>query len=382
MTRLTEALERARATATEGTPRLVPKPGDAQRNASAWNFEEEPVDVAGERSASVDLPTAWKLDAEVPEPKVTAKPLPEASPVAPESTARPERKAEVKQDTEPQPDKHDRGKQAAARTVDVQKAEVVEAAPKTARVVKELDFERMEVKLADIAKLALGGHTAPSVIEQYRSLAAAVHHAQLQNDAQVLMITSAVEGEGKTLTSTNLALTLSHSYHKRVLLIDADLRRPSIHHLLQLDNTVGLGDTLKQSHPHGALPVQRLLPTLWVITAGQPNSDPMGALVSDTMKQFLVDAAEQFDWIVIDTPPVALLPDANLLAAMVDTALLVVSAGTTPHGLVTRAIDAIGRAKILGVVLNKAEEELRLGYDHHSYAYGHPTPPRQRRFGL
>jgi Mrp family chromosome partitioning ATPase len=123
---------------------------------------------------------------------------------------------------------------------------------------------------------------------------------------------------------------------------------------------------------------------LWVMTAGQPDSDPMGALVSETMRQFLADAVEQFDWIVIDTPPVALLPDANLLAAMVDTALLVVSAGTTPHALVTRAIDAIGRSKILGVVLNRADEEVRLGYDHLTYAYGQHSlkAPRHRWFGL
>jgi len=223
----------------------------------------------------------------------------------------------------------------------------------------------------DCAKLVVGGMSGAEVVEQYRSLAAALHHAQLQAGARVVMVSSAVEGEGKTLTSVNLALTLSHSYQRRVLLIDADLRRPKVHDIFQLDNREGLGDTLREALPGGTLPVQQVLPTLWVITAGHPDPDPLGGLVSDTMKVFLADAVEQFDWIVIDTPPVGLLPDAGLLAAMVDTAVLVVSAGTTPYPLVTRAIEAIGRSRIIGVVLNRSTREKLVGYEYHSYSYGH-----------
>ena len=78
------------------------------------------------------------------------------------------------------------------------------------------------------------------------------------------------------------------------------------------------------------MPLHKITPTLSIVTAGRPTQDPMSALVSDMMREFLAEAAEQYDWVVIDTPPVALLSDANLLAAMVDLALLVVSASTTP----------------------------------------------------
>ena len=84
-----------------------------------------------------------------------------------------------------------------------------------------------------------------ALVEQYRRFGAALHHHQLQGGAHTLMVTSAVASEGKTLTATNLALTLSHSYKRRVLLIDADLRRPSVHEVLALPNTVGLTDALK-----------------------------------------------------------------------------------------------------------------------------------------
>ena len=125
---------------------------------------------------------------------------------------------------------------------------------------------------------------------------------------------------------------------------------------------------------------------LWVLTAGRPTSDPMSSLVSETMKQLLADAAEQFDWVIVDTPPVALMPDANLLAGMIDTALLVISANTTPYPLVQRAAAAIGAERILGVVLNRAERGA-LAHEY-GYYYGYydraprPAPARKKWFGL
>src|SRR5205823_2621536 len=83
-------------------------------------------------------------------------------------------------------------------------------------------------------------------------------------------------------------------------------------------------DTLRRPGG-GRLPVAAVMPNLWVLPAGQPTSDPMSGLVSDAMKQLLADASEQFDWVIVDTPPVALMPDANLLAGMIDTALLVIA---------------------------------------------------------
>src|SRR5438067_664707 len=98
-----------------------------------------------------------------------------------------------------------------------------------------------------IGKVVVGPGAESALIEQYRRLGAALHHHQLQSGARTLMVTSAVAAEGKTLTATNLALTLSHSYQRRVLLVDADLRRPSVHEILRLPNTTGLSDSLR--HP-------------------------------------------------------------------------------------------------------------------------------------
>jgi protein-tyrosine kinase len=178
----------------------------------------------------------------------------------------------------------------------------------------------------------------------------------------VVMIASAVQGEGKTLTAANLALTFSESYQRRVLLIDGDLRRPALHSIFRVANSSGLSNlTSSQQERLFARPVTARLALL---PAGPPTADPMADLTSDRMARVIDEARESFDWVIIDTPPVVLLSDANLLSAMVDCAVLVVKAGSTPHELVTRAVSALGRDRIIGTVLNRSERE-----PHHSYGY-------------
>lgn len=210
----------------------------------------------------------------------------------------------------------------------------------------------------------VGGELSPQVTEEYRRLGALVHHMQAERGVRVVMVTSAVAGEGKTLTATNLALVLSASYGRRVLLIDADLRRPTLHQVFNTVSLAGLGDIL--SGAGEVPPLVQVTPRLTLLTAGRPNADPLGGLTSDRMRQLLQEAREAFDFVVIDTPPVGLLTDANLLASMVDIALLVVRATSTPYDSVKRAADAIGRHRIAGVVLNRAQAQH--GHNYHYYA--------------
>jgi Mrp family chromosome partitioning ATPase len=102
-------------------------------------------------------------------------------------------------------------------------------------------------------------------------------------------------------------------------------------------------------------------PRLSVLTAGQPDADPMSRLASDRMRRVLAEAAAQFDWVIIDTPPVGTVPDANLLATMADVVVLVVQAGRTPVRLVQRTAEAVGRERVIGVVLNRAEDRVVSG---------------------
>src|SRR5262245_27590833 len=202
-------------------------------------------------------------------------------------------------------------------------------------------------------KLVITERPAQSTIEQYRKLAATLHHAQVEKELKVVMVSSAVSGDGKTLTSSNLALTLSESYRRRVLLIDADLRRPSLHSVFRVDGMTGLSEGLGAAVDQ-RFPVHQVSPFLTVLPAGRPSNDPMAGLTSDRMRRLIAEARTTFDWVIVDTPPVGLLPDGHLLTAMVDGAILVVKAGETPYPVVVRALESLGRDRILGVVLNQA----------------------------
>ena len=205
-------------------------------------------------------------------------------------------------------------------------------------------------------------------VEQYRRLGAALHHAQHHEGVRSVVIASAVEGEGKTLSATNLALVLSHSFKKRVLLVDGDLRKPSIHEVLRLPNHTGLSDHL--TRPDATLPTQALSPALSIMTGGQAAVDPVALLVSDGLRQLLDAARGAFDWIIVDTPPVLLFPDAGLVASKVDRCVLVVGAATTSSTAAEKAVAAIGASRILGVALNRAEpSEIAAGYRYGSYRY-------------
>jgi protein-tyrosine kinase len=203
----------------------------------------------------------------------------------------------------------------------------------------------------------ISGKADHATVEQFRRLAGRLHLAQAERGTRTVMVTSALVGEGKTLTATNLALTLSESYRKQVLLIDADLRRPWLHEMFQVPNLTGLNDGVNASVDR-KVPVIRFSDYLSVVTAGRPEPDPMGVLTSDRMHRILGDAAGAFDWVIIDTPPVALLTDAHLLASLVDSVLIVVRAGKTPLAAIRKAADAVGRKKVLGVLLNRADEAL------------------------
>jgi protein-tyrosine kinase len=202
-------------------------------------------------------------------------------------------------------------------------------------------------------KLVGGPDTPPLVMEQYRRLAASLHQFQTEAGLKTLMVTSAMPREGKTLTVTNLALTLSESYRKRVLLIDADLRRPSIHEVFRLPRTIGLSEALRSgSRPH----LLELSPFLSVLPAGELVGDPMSTLTSERLQPLVDQCAEAFDWVLFDSPPVGLMPDGNVLARLTKAVIFVIAAGTTPYKTIDRVISDLGRDCIVGIVLNRIDD--------------------------
>jgi capsular exopolysaccharide synthesis family protein len=193
-------------------------------------------------------------------------------------------------------------------------------------------------------------------VEQYRRLAAVLHQSQAARGVKVVMVASAQPSEGKSLTAANLALTLSESYKRRVLLVDADLRSPSLDMMFQVPFGSGLTESLK-AEDERPLNVVNLSSALALLPGGSADADPMAGLTSGRMQEIIQEAAASFDWVILDTPPVGLMTDAHLLSAMVDAAVLVIAAGSVPCASVQRAIESIGRDKIIGVVLNRVASE-------------------------
>jgi len=182
-----------------------------------------------------------------------------------------------------------------------------------------------------------------------------LHEDQVQRQLKTVMITSALPQEGKTLTLVNLALTLSESYARRVLVIDADLRWPGVHTVLDIPNDRGLSEALRDGQHE--LPFVEVSSHLSALTAGKPGPSPLAGLTSNRMGEVIEACAARFDWVLIDTSPVGVLPDAQVLARLVGAVILVIGAGSTPAAAVERAVAELGGPdSIIGTVLNRVEE--------------------------
>lgn len=196
-------------------------------------------------------------------------------------------------------------------------------------------------------------------MEQYRQLAHTVRRLRSDSEGVALAITSALPEEGKTLTTLNLAASLAQSYRGRVLIVEADLRRPSIVSVLGLPpSREGLSDWLA-TPAENDWPVVALTPRLSLVPAGELAADPVTLLTSRRLASRLTAARSQFDWILVDTPPVGLLCDAGELSDSLKGFLLVVAASRTPYTAVQRAIATLGRDRILGLIFNRAKDSAR-----------------------
>jgi protein-tyrosine kinase len=205
--------------------------------------------------------------------------------------------------------------------------------------------------------------------EQYRSLRTRIKRIESGRVLRTIAVTSPSKGDGKSLTAANLALTMAQEFQQRVLLIDCDLRRPSVHRLFGVSEGPGLGDVLMNGaeldHALVALPEHHLT----ILPAGLPPSHPAELLGSAAMRRVLDTLRTRFDRILIDVPPVAPLADLHILAPMVDGLLMIVRAGVTPKPAIERALAGLDASKVLGLVLNESGNEDADKYNYEGYGY-------------
>ncbi len=207
--------------------------------------------------------------------------------------------------------------------------------------------------------------------EQYQGLRLTLERLGNGRGAQALAVTSPAAGDGKTVTAINLAGTLARGSEGRVLLIDADLRRPAVSSQLALDATAkGLTDALTDER----MSLEAVTTTLEsfnlsVIPAGTGHGAVHQMLRSARMERLLKEAREHYDFIVLDTPPLLPVFDSALLAKSVDGVLMVVSANRTPRKLLGEALNLLDPGKVLGIVFNKDVRPLFGYYDSYYREY-------------
>jgi len=221
--------------------------------------------------------------------------------------------------------------------------------------------------------------TAPAsfAAEQYQGLRVTMERLARARNVKVIAISSPATGDGKTVTAINLAGALARGSDDRVLLIDADLRRPSVARQLGIaDAQVGLADALSGG-PISVVDVVRRLDAhnLDVIPAGTARTGISQLLRSPRLDAFLQEARQQYTYIVLDTPPLLPVSDSALLARSVDGVLLVVSAHQTPRRRLAEALNMLDESKVLGLVFNRDECPLR-GYDNAAYREYFPDSSR------
>ncbi|MEW4272110.1 CpsD/CapB family tyrosine-protein kinase [Priestia megaterium] len=219
-------------------------------------------------------------------------------------------------------------------------------------------------------KRRLLAHNSPKdpVAEQYRTIRTNIQFSDTDQDIKSIVLTSTGPGEGKSTTASNLA-TVYAQQGLRVLLIDADLRKPTSHYTFRLENHVGLTNVLTKQSTLGQAVQATEVPELFLLTSGPIPPNPAELLASNNMTELLKEMKEEFDMIIFDTPPVLAVADAQILANQVDGSILVVSSGKTDKEAAVKAKELLlkANAKVLGAVLNNRKMEE--GSDYYYY-YG------------
>lgn len=199
--------------------------------------------------------------------------------------------------------------------------------------------------------------TDPYFCEILKGFRAKVEYKMDTLNLRVLAVSSAVAGEGKTLTSIQLAANMASTGRRRVLLMDMDLRKSSIARELEMASDSGLSEFLTGSAPKEKIIRDTVVPGLSVILGGKTLSSPTDMLAGEKFRSLLRELREQFDLVILDTPPILPVPDAVTISEQVDAFILLFRFSHTPHQLFRQAIEELGERKIVGVVLNGEEKK-------------------------
>ncbi|WP_047150832.1 CpsD/CapB family tyrosine-protein kinase [Aneurinibacillus tyrosinisolvens] len=230
------------------------------------------------------------------------------------------------------------------------------------------------------SKLVAHWNPKSPIAEAYRTIRTNIQFAGVDREIKTILVTSTGPSEGKSTTSANLAIVMAQS-DKKTVYIDADMRKPTGHHTFHVPNRKGLTSYLAGQAALDEVLQSTEIPNLLVIPAGPIPPNPAELLGSKRMTSFLEQLKQQFDYIVIDTPPTVAVADSTILATQVDGCILVVNAGKTNRDLALKAKQQLENvnAPLLGVVLNNKEIK---GNNYYYYYYGEKQNNPNEKKGL
>lgn len=205
------------------------------------------------------------------------------------------------------------------------------------------------------------------IAEQYRTIRTNIQFAAVEEEIRTIMVTSSGPMEGKSTTTANLAVVMAQQ-GKRVLIADADLRKPTVHYTFRLMNTRGLTNVLTRQASLTEVTLETEVPNLDVLTSGPIPPNPSELLGSKGMDQLMEEALEEYDVILFDCPPILAVADSQIVANKVQGTVLVVSSGTTEREVAVKAKERLesAKGKLLGVVLNR--KKMKDGSYYYYYA--------------
>lgn len=226
--------------------------------------------------------------------------------------------------------------------------------------------KKNQVIQAAARKLITSSNPKAIVSEQFRTLRTNVKFSMPDQDLKTILYTSASPGEGKSTVAANTAIVFAQE-GKRVLLIDADMRKPTVHYTFHMTNTLGLSNLLTRQATLTEVTKTSQIEQLDIITCGPIPPNPAELLGSQAMGKLIEEMKEQYDVIIFDAPPLLSVTDGQILADLCEGTILVLSAGQTEKESIVKAKEAldVAKANILGVVLNNFE----LSKDHAYYQY-------------
>jgi capsular exopolysaccharide synthesis family protein len=224
-----------------------------------------------------------------------------------------------------------------------------------------VDAERVEPRLVAITQ----PHS--SYCEEYRSLRTHVLHKGQRDKLKSIVVASVNPSEGKSITSMNLAWMLAQTDSTNALIIDADLRMPSLADYLGIETDKGLSDVLSGTATLAECIIKLEPSGLYILPGGEARQDVAELISGPRFKEILAEAREMFDFTIIDVPPLGIFTDATVLINQADAAVLVVRANRTRYSQMDRILEPLPKERFLGVVLNQSADVL--AESHYSYGY-------------